>query len=222
MAVALMEAESVGTMQLANKQSPPDLPDRTGFSTPPAVRSKAMSEQDSNPPEGFRVIPGFPRYAINESGTILSICARGCDDKPKRWCDAKRINPTTTNPGYHVVVLNHNGKKRQTKVHRLVLLTFIGPCPDLMICRHLDGNKTNNHVSNLAWGTPLENQNDRFLHGTDDQGERCCSAKLTDADVLAIRARAASGERYSDIAKAFSVAISNVSHIVRRRRWKHI
>ena len=33
-----------------------------------------MSDADSSVPDGFRQIPGFQRYAIDENGTILSVC----------------------------------------------------------------------------------------------------------------------------------------------------
>ena len=178
---------------------------------------------DSNSiPDGFRVIAGFPRYAIDENGTILSVCYLNGKGKDMLWGNAIRINPAKDKAGYHIVTVRHDGHILNAKVHRLVLFAFVGPCPDGMQCRHLDGNNNNNHVSNLAWGTPRENQHDRFLHGTNEQGERCCNAKLTDADVLTIRARAASGEMQKDIAKDFHVRQAAISHIVRRRNWKHI
>jgi DNA-binding CsgD family transcriptional regulator len=34
------------------------------------------------------------------------------------------------------------------------------------VCRHLDGNPANNHISNLGWGTNSENTQDRLEHGT--------------------------------------------------------
>lgn len=181
-----------------------------------------MSDTKSTIPEGFRVIPGFPRYAINESGTILSICVGGFDDRTKSWCNAKQINPDTDKDGYPRVILVHNGRRFTVKVHKLVLLTFVGPCPDGMQCRHLDGNKTNNHVLNLAWGTRAENANDKTLHGTTTKGEKSNTAKLTSDDVMEIRRRFANGESQKDINKDFHVTAANISLIVLRQSWRHI
>lgn len=50
-------------------------------------------------------------------------------------------------------------------IHRLVLEAFVGPCPDGMKALHADGNKTNNNVKNLRWGTSAENNLDIVKHG---------------------------------------------------------
>lgn len=54
---------------------------------------------------------------------------------------------------------------RTTRVHVLVLEAFDRPRPKGAVCRHLDGNPINNHLSNLAWGTHKENTEDRKRHG---------------------------------------------------------
>lgn len=172
-----------------------------------------MSESDPIP-NGFRQIPGFPRYAIDENGTVISVCGhRGGANR--LWKDAKHVKQLPDTDGYYRVYLSHDGHGRTVNVHRLVLITFVGPCPDGMQCRHLDGNQTNNHVSNLAWGTKSQNERDKNRHGT-------VGLKLTTTDVLEIRRRAANGESQSDIAKDFLVHVANVSRIVRRKAWKHI
>ena len=182
-----------------------------------------MSDSNSSLPVGFRVIPGYLSYAINESGVVLSACGRGGGwRKPKPWGSAIRLAYIKDNGGYNRVSLNRNGRSKQIPVHTLVLLTFVGPRPDGMQCRHLDGNQCNNHVSNLSWGTPLENHFDKHLHGTDNRGEKCYKAKLKTADVLEIRERAASGEKLTNIARDFPVVLTGILKIVNRETWKHI
>ena len=67
--------------------------------------------------------------------------------------------------GYKVVSL-HTGtnKRKKATVHRLVAAAFYGPHPDLLV-RHLDGDPANNDLSNLRFGTPFENAQDRAAHG---------------------------------------------------------
>lgn len=63
----------------------------------------------------------------------------------------------------HYVV---DGKRCSVGVHRLVLMAFVGMPEEGQVCRHLDGNPGNNNLSNLAWGTVLENYQDSVKHGT--------------------------------------------------------
>lgn len=184
-----------------------------------------MSDSNNTVPAGFRVIPDYPRYAIDENGTVISICnvtGRNGREKDRPWKDSTRVKPITDKGGYHRVNISHAGHRRSALVHKLVLTTFVGPCPTGMECRHLDGNPSNNHVSNLAWGTRNENAQDRVAHGTDMRGVKHHNVKLTEKDVLEIRSRSANGERGVDLAKEFSVRTTSISAIILRQSWKHI
>lgn len=183
-----------------------------------------MSDSNSIP-EGFRVIHGYHRYAIDENGTVLSICLKGSNKYTVlSWSKARCAAICKDNHGYKLVVLHggETGKKRTAHIHALVLEVFVGPRPDGLECRHIDGNKLNNHISNLAWGTRIENEQDKFSHGTSSRGEGNASAKLTNTDVLDIRKRVANGERYHSIADAFNVSIASICLIANRNTWKHI
>ena len=63
-----------------------------------------------------------------------------------------------------------NGLKRN--VGRVVLETFIGPCPAGMECCHGNGNYHDNRLENLRWGTKQDNSDDRRRHGTLPTGDR--------------------------------------------------
>ena len=69
-----------------------------------------------------------------------------------------RIMPQTIQrKGYYAVTFWMNNKAYCRKVHRLVIEAFT-PNPDNLPCiNHIDGNKLNNHVSNLEWCTYQEN-----------------------------------------------------------------
>jgi len=68
--------------------------------------------------------------------------------------------------------VNLGGQKKL--VHRFVLETFVGPCPEGMEARHLDGNPANNRLSNLCWSTHKENVRDQYKHGTAVFGYHSC------------------------------------------------
>jgi len=181
-----------------------------------------MSDSDSTVPTGFRVIPGYPRYAINEHGTVLSVCPRNGRGKNRPWINASQLNFVADTDGYHCINLYRDGRMQQIRVHALVLTIFVGPCPDGLQCRHLDGNKANNHVLNLTWGTSQENHSDKAMHGTIAKGERNGRSKLTDENITEIRKRRASGELLKTIAHDFSVSQGTISHVALGRKWKHV
>lgn len=137
-----------------------------------------MARQDSSETRTVRkIIPHNRDYAADRSGNIWS--RRVCRKNPQGvWI---RLNPSVGARGYLLVNLYSEVQPPKSyRVHRLILETFVGPCPVGMEGRHLDGNKQNNHLTNLAWGTPKENGKDRILHGTSLRGERSPHAKLTD------------------------------------------
>jgi hypothetical protein len=49
-------------------------------------------------------------------------------------------------------------------IHRLVLETFVGECPEGNEALHNNGNYLDNRLSNLRWGTRSENSKDKTLH----------------------------------------------------------
>jgi hypothetical protein len=57
-------------------------------------------------------------------------------------------------------------------VHRLVLAAFVGPCPEGMEVRHLDGNPANTRLANLRYGTHSENELDKVRHGTHHEARK--------------------------------------------------
>lgn len=68
---------------------------------------------------------------------------------------------------YLSVKLAKAGITKTVYVHVLVLLAFEGVRPKTVgrsEIRHLDGDKLNNNISNLKYGTVKENHDDRKLH----------------------------------------------------------
>lgn len=124
---------------------------------------------------------------------------------------------------YPSVTLHKQGRCQSFFVHQLVLLAFVGPCPEGMEGCHEDRNRQNNWVGNLRWDTPKGNSQDRIRHGTHPEGEKNGYAKLTQSKVVRMRKLWESGE-YSraQLAKLFDIRPDTVKSVVTRRRWKHI
>ena len=111
---------------------------------------------------------------------------------------------------------------KSVRVHRLVLTTFKGPCPKGYEGCHNDGDKSNNHLSNIRWDTRANNLLDKIDHGTDNRGERCGNSILIESDTPKIFKLRGEGKKLEEIANVVGVSGSQVSNILRRKRWAHV
>ncbi len=101
----------------------------------------------------FDYIPGFSSYLVSEDGLVFSL--------PKWGTKGKLLSPRQNHQGYwQVAVVNDKGESKFMYVHRLVAMAWIPKKhnqKDCNIVMHLDDNPSNNHVSNLKWGTQFQN-----------------------------------------------------------------
>lgn len=118
------------------------------------------------------------------------------------------------------------GKYASKKIHTLVLEAFKGPRPVGYEGAHLDGDKNNNHASNLAWVTPKENSLHRDEHGTTARGSRNGQTTLTEKQVIEIRRTFVGGGRGKSnaalLAKKFNVTQATIRNIFRKIYWRHV
>lgn len=169
----------------------------------------------------YRLIEGFPAYRVGDDGSVWSRLARGHSNLTATW---SRLKPRVMDNecGHLAVDLRRVNRRHKLYVHRLVLEAFVGPCPEGMQCRHLDGNPANNRVPNLAWGTPLENAADKRRHGRQTCGQSHPGAKLNVEAVRWVREQARIGRPYSEIAASLSVSKSTIGDIVCGKKWRHV
>lgn len=114
-----------------------------------------MTERASLPGEQWASVPGHSDYEVSSEGRVWS--------RPRPRVRGGLLSPYTGSHGYLMTKLND----RNWAIHKLVALAFLGPCPPGMEVRHLDGDRQNARLTNLAYGTKSENRRDRFQHGTD-------------------------------------------------------
>jgi hypothetical protein len=113
------------------------------------------------------------RYIVSVDGDIY------------RKSTMRQLKPEVCANGYLMVRFGRDGGKQA--VHRTVLESFVGICPDGMQACHNNGDRSDNRLSNLRWDTPKNNQADRKKHRTYLVGENHPKAKLSDEQVLYIR-----------------------------------
>jgi len=105
-------------------------------------------------------------YDVTREGTVSSTVSNW------RGYGEREMRQTLNADGYPSVRIIVDGQHKRLAVHKLVAARWLPPKPSLQHeIRHLDGNKMNNHVDNLDWGTPKENAADRERHGRTSRGE---------------------------------------------------
>ena len=154
-----------------------------------------------------KYVPGFERYCAGSDGSVWSSVSG-------EW---KQLRPRLSSTGYAYVALSDAAGQKQLRVARVVLSAFRGPCPEGFEACHTDGNRLNNRLANLRWDTHSGNLRDRVAAGTAPRGVRNPNAKLTLAQVRAIRA---STETHRALARLFGVNRQHIAGIRDGTRWQ--
>jgi hypothetical protein len=164
--------------------------------------------------EQWKDVVGYEgRYQVSDLGNVRSL--------PNATRSGVRLLALNTfRNGYKYVNLYRGtSKKEKWLVHMLVAQAFIGSAPVGQEVRHRDGVRGNCALTNLCYGTRVENQADRIEHGTSNQGVRHPRARLVETQVLEIRN---SNEIASTLAAKYSVSESLIHQIKRCQVWRHI
>lgn len=164
----------------------------------------------------YKDIPNHPGYRVGDDGSVWSR-HKGRWGVGSSW---RRLRPGTNNK-YGRQIASLGRSSGSLYVHHLVLLAFVGPCPEGMECLHANGNAGDNRLANLSWGLPKANDADMRIHGK-KKGERHHNATITDAVVRVIRRRVLTGESHQAIADSLGVQRRNVGRIADRTRWSHV
>lgn len=121
---------------------------------------------------------------------------------------------------YKGLTLRKKGERKTFLLHRLVAQYHIPNPNNLPQVNHIDGDKTNNHISNLEWTTSSENHKHGYSIGLKSKkGEKHHLNKLNEKQVLEIRNHEGF---YKDIAEKFGISKSQVGSIKRRESWSHL
>lgn len=187
-------------------------------------------------------------YSVSDLGRIMRM---GGSPRCKTDRLLKTDGPTTT--GYLSVSLSANNVVKRRDVHVLVARAFIGPCPEGHNVNHKDTIKTNGRLSNLEYTTfqgntqhalaagvmatgdrnPSRQHPERLPHGDDHwshqrpqdvrRGETHTWARLTEADVRAIRKRYPEGGiTQRQMADDYGVTVMTINCVLLRKTWAHV
>lgn len=98
-----------------------------------------------------------------------------------------------------------------------------GPAPDRAEAAHSCGKGHEACVNprHLRWATSIENAADKSQHGTAIVGEAHYAAKLTEADVCAIR-QLRGRQTLAQVGAMYGVGASCISKVQKRTAWRHV
>lgn len=147
----------------------------------------------------MRELLGFPKYFIDEFGNVFR------EGKRRKPCLNKALGYLQINP----VV---GGKRRMMYVHRLVAVAYVENTnpTEFNVVNHKDGNKLNNHFSNLEWTNKSGNEKHAFATGLKINALR----KLTDRQADDIRHLRAKGSTQQALADMYRISRRAIGSIV--------
>ena len=119
--------------------------------------------------EQWRPVVGYEGlYEVSNCGNVRSLDRRILrSDGLHMRVPGRNLKQTRNGPGYCRVILSKVGTKPKTVwVHRLVLESFVGPCPEGMEACHNDSDPSNNSLENLRWDTHAANMQDKVENWT--------------------------------------------------------
>lgn len=180
----------------------------------------------------FRAVPGLDgHYEVSDDGVVRSLdrVITRADGKPLA-VKGRILKTTVSSRGYERTSVVKDGKPKRAGVHQLVAAAWlpkpprsIGSGRNQFVVNHVDGDKLNNHASNLEYVTNAANVSHARANGLlSAKGIKNNKAKLAEADVTEIRRLYSQGFTQVELARRFDVNQTTISLIVRRKGWAHV
>jgi hypothetical protein len=104
----------------------------------------------------WAIIDWLPDYEFSDDAQVRSYKKGG----------VRLLSTAKTDPaGYHQLGLFVDGRRRYFRLHKLIALAWFGEPPEGQETCHWDGDKDNNGLFNLYYGTRQQNILDQVRHG---------------------------------------------------------
>jgi hypothetical protein len=164
--------------------------------------------------EEWKTIPDYPNYEVSSLGRVRRIAKTGKSGPAK----IGKVLKGTKQKGYLSVRLYKGDNCKNywhVPVHRLVLITFIGPAPEDHVCNHKDFIRANNKLINLEWILEVKNNSICSSNGISKK------PNLSESDVMKVREMKGK-VRVDILAKQYNLHPTTIRKIQNKRIWKHI
>ena len=156
------------------------------------------------------------RFMITDFGRLFSINGR--------WKGIRLLKPNIgKKEGYYIANLRMKPKNKHIRIHQLVGEHFVDNPNNKPQLNHKDGNKLNNHYSNLEWCTIAENIKHAVRTGLMNfKGENHHNAKLTEKQVYEIHAMRKEGFIMRLIGEKYGINRRHIGDILYGVCWPHV
>lgn len=165
--------------------------------------------------EIWRDIPYLPGYKISSFGRLLS-CEKTIVKKSISYnIKEKVLKCYKSKNGY--IVFGFRGKLRY--LHRIVIEVFVSEIKEGFEVDHIDGDRTNNSLSNLRIVNRKQNVENTIRLGRMRKGESAPWSKLKEVDIINIRK---DPRTHREISMDYNVSRQTIGEIKNRIIWKHL
>jgi hypothetical protein len=120
--------------------------------------------------ERWLPVPEQFGYEASPLGRIRSVDRVQVRKDGKSYRLRGKVLTQVVMPAGHLQVTLERGSRFLS--HHVILITFVGPRPDGLMCCHWDGDPANNRLENLRWDTPRANELDKIRHGNHTMANR--------------------------------------------------
>lgn len=176
--------------------------------------------------EIWKDIVGYENYyQISNYGNVISkeriVKSKNNSFAKKKEC----IKKAGITNGYKLVLLSKENIEKGFLVHRLVAIHFIPNIENKPEVNHKDGDKLNNHFSNLEWVTRSENEQHSYDNGLQisRKGSNHHFAKINEKDVLNMFQFQKDGKTKKEIAIKYPMlSYTSICRILKKKTWTHV
>lgn len=101
-------------------------------------------------------------YEVSNKGRVRSVSHEAFTPTNGRYKTEPRIKKTSRHNGRVFVTLVKGSKRHKIQLARVIALAWVDGYADGLTVDHIDGDKTNNAISNLRWLSRAENTSESY------------------------------------------------------------
>jgi len=173
----------------------------------------------------FAEVQGYPKYEVSECGEVYRKeyirVGRLKQGVVNIKISRKKMKIIVDNGGYRRVHLTNGKKHTLVLLHRAIAIAFIPNPLKLPQVNHIDGDKSNNNISNLEWVSLVDNMRHSWRIGLRKakMGESNPKSKLTRKEVIKIFK---SSKSKTELSKIYNVSYTSIHYIKIGRTWASV